>query len=123
MANGHGGARQGQPGKSYSNRSDLLTDRAPNPAGAAIAGTPANPTDMAAMAASSPEQTPFLADPGDPDVPLTAGIPSGPGSGAPAPAKDDLDIIKRYLPDLRAAAQRDGAPTTFKQLVRYLGGQ
>lgn len=113
-----GGPRQGQPGTSYAQRTDLLTDRAP----AATGGPTGNATALARQAVSAPEDTPFLSDPGDPDVPLTAGIPTGPGSGAPNPVRDDLDIIRRYLPDLRAAAQAEGAPTQFKTLVRYLDG-
>lgn len=117
----HGGRRQGQPGKSYGNRTDLGVDRAPVAGGA----PPAPPAMQAAMQqrpVSAPEDTPFLTAPGDPSIPMTQGIPTGPGAGAPQPAKTDLDIIRRYLPDMRAAAQAEDAPDTFKALVRYLEG-
>jgi hypothetical protein len=115
----HGGKRQGQPGMSYGNRTDLAIDRAPT-----AGGPPPMPGGqmMQQQAVSAPEDTPFLAAPGNPAVPMTQGIPSGPGAGAPQPAKTDLDIIRRYLPDMRAAAQAEDAPETFKALVRYLEG-
>lgn len=115
----HGGKRQGQPGTSYGNRTDLAIDRAPT-AGGAPPAPPAQAQQQ--MAASSPEDTPMLAASGDPSVPMTQGIPTGPGAGAPQPAKTDLDIIRRYLPDMRASAQAEDAPETFKALVRYLDG-
>jgi hypothetical protein len=116
----HGGMRQGQPGAAYANRTDLAVNRAPVAGGAPpappAAGLPGQrPT-------SAPEDTPFLTTPGDPRIPMTQGIPTGPGSGAPQPAKTDLDIIRRYLPDMKAAAQAEDAPETFKALVRYLEG-
>jgi len=55
-------------------------------------------------------------------VPLTAGIPSGPGAGAPAPGKADYEIIRKFLPDLQAAAKAPDAPTQFKALVRFIEG-
>jgi hypothetical protein len=114
-----GGPRQGQPGKSYGNRTDLGVDRAPVAGGAPPAPSAAG---MQQQAVSAPEDTPFLSTPGDPSVPMTQGIPSGVGAGAPQPARTDLDIVRRYLPDMRAAAQAEDAPETFKALVRYLEG-
>lgn len=111
-----GGARQGQPGKAYANRVDLQVDRAP------VAGASAPAPQGPPRPVSDPSQTPFLSDPGDPNVPLTAGIPSGAGPGAPQPARTDIDVIRKYLPDLKAAAQAEDAPVTFKALVRYLEG-
>lgn len=119
MADGWGGARQGQPGKAYANRTDMGMNRAPV-AGGAPPPSPSGPGQ--ALGVSSPEQTPFLTEPGNASVPMTQGIPTGPGAGAPQPAKTDLDIIRRYLPDMRAAAQAEDAPDTFKALVRYLEG-
>jgi hypothetical protein len=118
MAGQWGGPRQGQPGKSYGNRTDLGVDRAPVAGGAPSAP----PAAGMQRPVSDPSQTPFLSDPGDPNVPLTAGIPSGAGPGAPQPGRSDLEIIKRYLPDLKWAAQAEDAPVTFKSLVRYLEG-
>ena len=71
--------------------------------------------------------TPLFSDTQRPDEPVTAGAPFGPGAGA-TPAKpaysqrssDDLENMKRYLPDLIEAASFTGAPDTFKSLVNYL---
>jgi hypothetical protein len=79
MANGHGGARQGTPGKGYSNRTDLLTDRSPA-AGASSAASGGRPVEAAPFI--TPDQVPSPTAPtAYPDEPLTTGLNAGPGAG------------------------------------------
>ena len=64
-----------------------------------------------------------------PDEPLTEGNPLGPGAGpevlplTPSPGAKDVQVIARYLPDLRRAASRPDAPAGFKAFVTFLNGQ
>lgn len=60
-----------------------------------------------------------------PDEPVTAGIASGPGTGPEGSvyqkqSKSDTDILKSYLPALRAGANSSRAPKSFKLFVQYL---
>jgi len=74
-----GGPRQGQPGKSYANRSDLNVDRAPMPGSSAedvsaSGNPPVGPPALPRYPIPKRVQpTPFPADP------ATAGVPFGPG--------------------------------------------
>lgn len=124
-----GGRRQGTPGAAYQNRTDLALDRAPQSASTTAAGGPpmgghnVTTPQAAAPVPISPDQTVNLFDPGNPDTPLTSGLPSGPGPGpAPTPAADEHAIIASYLPSLQRVAQREGTPDTFKAFVRHLQG-
>lgn len=108
----NGGARQGQPGASYQNRSDLRAQKVTVPPSAEygqgealrrsqqavpMAGTPVPAPPPAGAGAApvryaTPSDTPNLTDPTRrPDEPLEAGMPFGPGPGpsaAPAPMSD-----------------------------------
>lgn len=125
-----GGKRQGTPGKAFSNRTDLATNYAPDSGGMAASGgqsaalAPAPPT-----LARTPDDSPMLSAPSArPGEPLTAGLDYGPGPSSEAlgmpgygeMSAEDLGIITTMLPDLKAAANMDGTPETFKSLVRYL---
>lgn len=92
-----GGARQGTPGKGYSNRTDLLSNRAPQTgtqtaASAGVAAPPSPAPSPSAGAASGPppgmvfpEDVPKLNDPtARPLEPITAGLDIGKGPGAEA---------------------------------------
>lgn len=73
----HGGPRQGAPGVSYANRTDLNADRAA-PA-SAMPATPPPPQQQPAQQQPAPQvtpdMTPFPADPtARPSEPVTAGL-------------------------------------------------
>lgn len=70
--------------------------------------------------------------PSQDDLPVTDGAPIGPGRGTEAlpnnlnPDRrqiENADLIKRYLPDLLAAASMDGAPDSYRRFVNYLKSQ
>lgn len=99
-----GGTRQGQPGKAYSNRSDLAVKRAGQTglntaaAGGKVAPpmpqtTPSAPEQMPqTVAPVTPDQIPRLDDPsGRPDEPITHGLALGPGGGVEALGTTPVD--------------------------------
>jgi hypothetical protein len=76
--------------------------------------------------------TPLDADPADPTVPVSNGVNVGRGAGEDAlPAAyradrreiENIDLIKKYLPDMINATRVEGAPDSYKQLVNYLKGR
>lgn len=76
--------------------------------------------------------TPLDAPPSDPTVPVSHGVDVGRGADSsvlPAPYRNDrrnienIDLIKKYLPDLIMSAKVQGAPDSYKQLVNYLKSQ
>jgi len=106
-----GGRRSGTPGKGYSNRTDLLMDRAPQTGTqtAAAGGLP-----QPAAPVITPDMVPKLNDPtARPNEPVTAGLMSGPGagpSGAFVPAdpivqKVQAAYMKNPTPELRRALE------------------
>lgn len=87
-----GGKREGTPGKAYTNRTDLLSVRAPQTglATAAAGGVATNPAPMQPLSNpqtppapyTTPDMVPRLDDPSSrPDEPVTHGLPVGPGAG------------------------------------------
>lgn len=121
MANGHGGARQGTPGRGYGNRTDLLTSRKPASAnldatGRPISGAPAAPPEGPPQV--TPDMTPTPTDPTMyPDEPVTAGLPIGPGPGpealvGPPPAPNQTVML------LRAVLARTDDPDVRRLLAR-----
>ncbi len=72
---GHGGPRQGTPGASYTNRSDLNANRAP------AAGQATTGAETPRPQFTTPDETPSIGDPSGDQRPLTAGLPVGPGAG------------------------------------------
>lgn len=76
--------------------------------------------------------TPIDAPPSDPTLPVSHGVDVGRGGGSevlPAAYRNDqrgvenIDLIKKYLPDLIIAARANGAPDSYKQFVNYLKSQ
>ena len=81
-----GGVRQGTPGKSYSNRSDLNASRQPVQSVKGQAYGKRKAQEDAQQAVPLPKVTPGSFGPIDrptdnPQEPVTAGLPFGPGSG------------------------------------------
>ena len=101
-----GGRRQGQAGKAYANRTDLLQNRdngASAAAGGIVASAPQQPQQAPQQASAYPEDSPNLLDPTNrPDEPVTHGLPSGAGAGpesyAAAPRLAETQALKRWLP-------------------------
>jgi hypothetical protein len=122
-----GGRRQGAPGQTYGNRTDLNTSRAPDPVPTAPA--PVQPASQAADPGTAPDWvhpdqvTPMFAPTDRPNEPVTAGLPYGPGAGPAAPPRMDLAYMKRYLPLLHVAAQSPDTPQNVVAFVNYLSGQ
>lgn len=76
--------------------------------------------------------TPLDADPTDPTIPVSHGVNVGRGAGEealPAQYKSDrrqvenIDLIKKYMPDLINAARVQNAPDSYKQFINYLKSQ
>lgn len=101
-----GGARQGTPGRSYSNRTDLNVSRAPAAGTATPAAGGLGQPAAAPAAWKAPEDVPKLDDPtARPDEPVTAGLESGPGAGpealgrlGPSPAARTLQAAYLAFP-------------------------
>lgn len=113
-----GGRRQGSPGKSYSNRTDLNTDRAVQPGSSAAPIPAANAQGPVAPPSILPDDIPTLDTPTMyPDRPVTSGLASGPGAG-PAP---EAKVLDRPLYDpLRAALRRDPSNYALRRVAAYL---
>lgn len=108
-----GGRRAGAPGKSYGQRTDLLTNRQPMPGSMAAPvpqpqpgpAQPAQPTMSGAPAAGPstlpqlPLRQPGTLGPAQVNEPLTHGLPTGPGAGPevlnlPSVSQDPLDRLR-----------------------------
>jgi hypothetical protein len=126
----------GQSGKNYSGfpygvnkqikeqKEGAKLAKAPAPAPASIKA--GNPLD-AMMGSFTPLDAEYNGD-----LPVSDGVPIGRGRGEEAlPARitspinqsQDLDLIKKYLPDLLQATRLPGAPDSYKELVNYLKAQ
>ena len=126
----------GQSGKNYSGfpygvnkqikeqKEGAKLAKAPAPAPASIKA--GNPLD-AMMGSFTPLDAEYNGD-----LPISDGVPIGRGRGEEAlPARitspinqsQDLDLIKKYLPDLLQATRLPGAPDSYKELVNYLKAQ
>lgn len=82
MPRGRGGARQGTPGKGYTNRTDL-TSNYDNAAESAAGGGLEPPSAQPQQPMIYADQVPSLYDPtARPDEPVTAGLDVGPGGGS-----------------------------------------
>lgn len=112
-----GGRRQGQPGKSYSNRTDLLSDRVPEPGSSA--NTPPAPSEQGpAPSWIKPDDIPTMDTPTlFPNRPVTDGIASGPGTGLVTASR----LADRPLYDpLKAALRRDPTNYALRRVAAYL---
>lgn len=105
-----GGRRSGTPGVGYSNRTDLLTQRAPQTGQqTAAAGAQAVPS----APVITPDMVPKLNDPtARPNEPVTAGLMNGPGPGpevmgftptSPIVQKVQAAYLRNPTPELRKA--------------------
>ena len=142
-----GGKRQGKPGTPYQNRSDLtqapsaapgqtygvqaqqlraqqtapLPKQAP-PSLAPAAGPPGGPTPPGAQPTQAPMQPgglgPLHAPTDNPNQPLTAGLPSGPGPGPEALAGQSASNPVDEIRAMYAAHPNDD----LRRLLAYLDG-
>lgn len=140
---GKGGARQGSPGKAYTNRSDMNSNRVPvDAARGQTYGDRAQqvraqqavpmaqqPSGASPAQAARPRPAavtpPGLSDPSQrPDEPLTAGMPfgAGPGPSVLTSPKMDVTSLRKHLPALEVAASQQGATAGFRNFVRRLRG-
>ena len=127
---GSGGARQGTPGKAYSNRTDLAKDMMPLPeAGTrtpASGGMGQSGEDMMKAAQNAPrpiyaDDFPNLKDPTTrPSEPVTAGLPTGPGPGPSDQRRADAQAIKQWLPLLEPLTQDPTTPDSVRQFVNFI---
>jgi len=144
-----GGSRQGKPGGSYGNRSDLRTVKPATPTGqpygankaisdsAAALPPGAAPAGAPPMPQGAPSAGPMPGDSGDfmrpterPNEPITAGLSVGPGAGPEAlttiPTQDDDDVdlvaLAQYLPTLELMANSSTATSAGRNLVRRIRG-
>lgn len=97
-------------------------------ASASMSASPSarSPRAKQKQAQRGPSATPLMSPSGRPDEPVTAGAPFGPGDGPRSlpnsnmQARQDAEIISRYLPDLMQIAESQDTPEGFKRFVRYL---
>jgi hypothetical protein len=62
-----------------------------------------------------------LFDPtGNPDQPVTDGVPVGPGYSPPAPVNQQYAMVAKYMDQLETMAADPSAPDTFKTFVTYV---
>lgn len=122
-----GGARQGTPGKGYSNRTDLQTNYDQSKGTAASGGMTAPAQPQAPMV--TPDDTPMLLDPSQrPLEPVTDGLPSGPGRDQTALAgfdprtEETKQMSAKWYPILAPLAEDPETPDSVRTLVRYLRG-
>lgn len=127
---GRGGARQGHPGKAYTNRTDLNEKLPVETVPGQTYGDQAQQRRAQQAVPMGPPASaarpPSLTEPSQrPEEPLTAGMPFGPGPGPQAVQRQpnpDLATMRRYLPALEMVAQQDGATAGFRNFVRRLRG-
>ena len=116
-----GGKRQGTPGTGYTNRTDLGQDYMPASADA----TPASGGVKAPKPESKPmiyaDDFPNLKDPTTrPNVPVTQGLPSGPGAGPTDQRRADAVAIKKWLPLLEPMANDPDTPNSVRAFVNFI---
>ena len=81
---------------------------------------------MAGMEAMPAPPTPLAAPTDMPDVPVTAGLPFGPGPGPsgdnPAARMDEADMrnIAKYLPQFQAMASGEDVPAGYMRFLTQL---
>ena len=132
--NGQGGDRQsgqanpGYTGFPYGQNGQLEAQAA----GATMA------KDMPSVASRSARVLPGLGEitpldaPTQDDLPISDGVDIGRGRGSealpgrvtnPINNSENIDLIKRYLPDLENATRMPNAPESFKRFINYLKEQ
>ena len=108
----------------------MATASTPPPAPQVSAGqAPQGGNDMSSLQGLLSGITPIDAEGADPSVPTSNGIDFGRGgdsSTLPNSINPDrrqienIDLIKKYLPDLLNATRLPGAPDSYKRFVNYL---
>lgn len=128
MPRGRGGARQGTPGKGYTNRTDMM-QRYDMDAGSPAAGGVEAPAEQAPMALPTyPDQLPSLTTPTQrPGEPITDGLARGAGRGREAltnydPRRTEAQALKRWLPILEPTMRDPETPDSVKALLQYIRG-
>lgn len=145
---GRGGRRQGTPGETYEQRTDLNENRQPVRVASGGAYGERKATEDAQRIASVPDAraatapdpaagggpaapwtppalVPLSAPTQYPDRPLTNGLSTGPGAGPEAlgqPAGPDLERYRPLLPVLELAVSRQGVSAETRNFVRRLRG-
>ena len=114
---GWGGPRQGQPGKGYVNRTDMLTNRAPTGGG----GQAQEQAPRRSWV--GPDDVPNLTDPSADDRPLTDGLPIGPGAGPSARAPMPDLAQDRTMLMLEMLYEETGSPYLLRLMSRHRGIQ
>lgn len=109
-----GGRRQGTPGKGYTNRTDLATNRAPQ-TGTTTAAT--GGSGMPEQSFITPDQVPRLDDPSArPAEPLTHGLSLGPGGGPEAMGPMPMNPAVQTI----AAAYNANPTPELRRAMMYL---
>lgn len=111
----------------------MATAPTPPPAPQVPAGqAPQGGNDMSSLQGLLSGLTPIDAEGADPSVPVSNGIDFGRGgdsSTLPNSINPDrrqienVDLIKRYMPDLINASRVQGAPDSYKRFVNFLKSQ
>ena len=118
-----GGKRQGTPGKAYANRTDLGMDYssatgAVSPASGGIEPPKQQKQEKPMIYA---DDFPNLKDPTTrPNIPVSQGLPSGPGSGPKDQRREDAQQIKKWLPLLEPIANDPDTPNSVRSFVNFL---
>lgn len=142
----NGGARQGQPGRLYPNRSDMRTQKVQVGPSAEygqgerlrraqqavpVAATPPTPPSTPLPGGGGGGGRPAIGDfgrPSDrPNEPLTTGIAGGAGAGPEALAMTnrpdpELEALRPYLPTLELLASQPNASPSARMFVKRLRG-
>lgn len=127
MPRGRGGARQGTPGKAYTNRTDMMSNYDMEGGSPAAGGVEA-PRDGAPILPVYPDQIPNLSDPTSrPQEPITDGLAVGPGRGREAltnydPRRNEAQALKRWLPLLEPFVNDPETPDSVRTLFQYIRG-
>lgn len=117
-----GGARKGQPGQSYPNRSDLNVVRGPQSGTDTVAAAgqtaPVRNTEQPQQRFyPTPDSVPKLDDPtARPDEPLSTGLPLGDGAGPEAIGRVPVDPM---IADVRAAYLNHPTPQ-LERVIRMM---
>lgn len=128
MPRGRGGARQGTPGKAYSNRTDMMNKYDMEKGSPATGGMEA-PSDAKPYVGMSPDDIPSITTPTQrPGEPVTSGLSTGAGPGREAltgfdpRAQETRAISQKYGSLLDILANDPETPDSVRMLARYVKG-